>query len=310
MGSAADQMLAALNNWGIQTSRSITSGNIWFVDSGAAQRSDTNDGEHGKSWDMPFATLDFAVGCASVDDVIYVAEGHAETLATAGALDLDVQGLKVIGLGQGTRKPKFTIGATSVAAADIDIDAADILLENCQFTIAAVDVTAMIDMNAKNFTCRNCDFTMNVTSYEAVTAIDINGGGANACDRAVIDGCTFWATVAAGSAQAIELGEVADGVLIKNCRVFGDFSNAAIHNPTGKVLTRLTIADCWLQNTQTGDHSLELVSACTGFAIRNFYHGDTDAALVDPGSLFSYECYGNDTVDKNGMLVPAAVTAT
>lgn len=307
MGSAADQMLAALNNWGIQTSRSITSGNIWFVDSGAAQRSDTNDGEHGKSWDMPFATLDFAVGCASVDDVIFVAEGHAETITAAAGVDLDVQGLKVIGMGQGSRKPKFTIGATDVVTADIDIDAADILLENFQFTIAAADVTAMIDVNAKNFTCRNCDFTMGVSSYEAVTGIDINGGKANACDGAIIEGCNFYSTLAAGNYRAIELGEVADRVTISNCTVIAHCDDACIHNPTGKVLTNLVIKDCILYNLLTGQHSIELVSACTGMLIRNCYANDmTQATGADTGSCFSFECYHDDVIDKSGILCPAA----
>jgi hypothetical protein len=295
----------------------LADGNVYFVNSKATNTLDANDGEHGNSWDQPFATLDYAVGrcTANQGDVILVAPGHTETVNAAAGLDLDVAGITIVGLGAGTNRPTVTIGLAATAGCDVDVNAANITVKNLLFNITAADITAMIDVNAANFTLEDCFIEMHAdetTDREAVTGIDVNGGSANACDNLIIRNCQFHAYkgTAAGSAQAIELGEVADNVLIENCTIFGDFGNACIHNPTGKVLTRLTIKDCALMNLQTGDHCIELVSACTGMLIRNFYHGDTDAALADPGSCFSYECYGADTVDTNGFLVPLAGTAT
>lgn len=286
-------------------------GTIYYVDSNVG-----NEGD-GKSWEGAKDTINEAVDLCTANngDVILVAQGHAETIASAGALDIDVAGLTIIGCGRGDERPTITIGATSVATADIDIDAANVTLVNLRFAITAANVTVMIDVNADAFIMDNCFVEMHAdetSDMEAVTAIDINGGAANACDNVQILNTVFHAYkgTAAGSTQAIELGEVQDGILIEGCTIIGDFTNAGIHNPTGKVLTNLVVKDCIIENKQTGDHCIELVSACTGFLVRNYYKGDTDAALVDPGSCFSFECYGADTVDTSGFLLPAAGAAT
>ena len=54
-------------------------------------------------------------------------------------------------------------------------------------------------------------------------------------------------------------------------------------------------------------YCIELVSACTGYFIRNAYKSAiTQATAVDPGSCFSIECYHDDLIDKSGVLCPAA----
>ena len=55
-------LFAELNRYGLQGTQYLTAGNVFFVDNGAAEASDANDGEHGYSWEMPWATLDFAIG--------------------------------------------------------------------------------------------------------------------------------------------------------------------------------------------------------------------------------------------------------
>ena len=61
-----------------------------------------------------FPTIDSAIGAcrASLGDKIYVAPGHTETLATAGAITLDVAGVEIIGLGVGANRPVLTFSAT------------------------------------------------------------------------------------------------------------------------------------------------------------------------------------------------------
>lgn len=65
----------------------------------------------------PFATLDYAVSqcMAGRSDVIYVLPGHAETIATATALDIDIASTRVIGLGVGSNRPTFTVGTAATA---------------------------------------------------------------------------------------------------------------------------------------------------------------------------------------------------
>jgi hypothetical protein len=275
-------------------------GKVYWVDSGAG--SNTNKG----TFDRPFATIDYAIGrCAANNgDIIMVKPGHAETVSAAAGIDCDVAGITIIGLGNGEDRPTITFDTATTA--DMDIDAANITIQNLLFKVGVDSLAAMIDVNADDFTLIDCEYREN-TSYQALTLVDINGGAANACDRAKI--IRFKATqVTPGGNQAIELGEVADEVEIVDCVIDGDWANGGIHNPTGKVLTNLLIKDNIVANRQTGDHAIELVSACTGFAVDNRLYGDTLGTIFDPGSL---KCLGNmeiNAVDKPGIPSPLDVT--
>lgn len=86
-----------------------TTGNVWFVDSVSGSNAFSG------AADSPFATVDYAIGrcTANNGDVIVVAAGHAETLATASAITSDVAGVTIIGLGEGASRPTFTFSATA-----------------------------------------------------------------------------------------------------------------------------------------------------------------------------------------------------
>jgi len=304
------ELLEVLNRYGIQDGGEITSGSIFFVDSSnTAGASDTADGIHGQSWRYPFATIDFAVDqCTdSAGDIIYVGPGHAEAIASAGALTFDKIGVKVIGLGTGALRPTITVGAASTATASIVVSAADVTVKNCIIGMALVDVTVMLDVNAVRCTVEDCLFNMWVTTgtFQAVTAIDINGGEDNYADGCIVRNCEFLATVA-GANQAIELGEIADRVVIDGCTFWGDYVNAAIHNPTGKILTNLLIKDCIIRNDNSGNtYCIELVSACTGILVGNSYvSAITQATAADVGACMSIECYHCDVTDTSGTLSP------
>jgi hypothetical protein len=281
---------------------SNATGNVFWVDSGNTSQGGDTAG-FGDSPDTPFLTLDFAVGqcTANNQDRIFVMPGHAETLAAASAVDVDVAGVEIIGLGNGPDRPTFTLSATG---STFEVAAAGCLIRNLLFTVTA-DSTIVMDINTTDTTVEDCEFRYG-TAKEFVTAIDINGGAANACDRTTIRRCLIHSQVA-GSTNGIELGEVADRVLVEDCMIWGDWTNAAIHNPSGKILTNLMVRDCFLQNTQTGDHAIELASACTGMLLRNAYYSDIAApGGVDPGSCFSIECYHADAIDTSGILAPVA----
>lgn len=276
-------------------------GNVYFVNSVIG--ADTTG--RGFSPESPLATIDYAVGLCSANnhDFIVALPGHAETVSGAAGINVDVAGVTILGIGKGTARPTITMSAV---ASTFVLAAANCHVENLFFNVQH-DTTIVIDVNASDCTVKNCEIRSRTasTAREFVTAIDINGGAANACDRTRIEGCLIYSPTA-GAANGIELGEVADCVEIVGCQVWGDYSDACIHNPTGKVLTRLTIRDCILENTQTGDHAIELVSACTGILARNLYKSDmTQATACDPGSCFSYECYHDDVIDTSAIICPA-----
>lgn len=268
----------------------FTTGDIYFVDS--VNGSDDNDG---KDKDRAKATIDSAINkcTANQGDYIIVMPNHAETLTAAAGIDLDVAGITVIGIGFGENRPVITLGTAT--AADIDVDAADITIKNIQFTLTIDSLTAALDVNSKDFLMEDCEFRSDEggTKAQMLIAVDVDGGTANACDRAAFRRCKFTSETA-GAASAIKLTEVQEGVIIEDCTFFGDYSDAAIHNPTGKVLTNLQIVNNIVRNLQTGDHAIELVSACTGWAVGNRLIGDTLGTIFDPGSLF---CVDNEEVD-------------
>ena len=265
--------------------------------------SDSNPG----TYHRPFSTIDKAINVckASRGDIVVVMPGHAETIASATALVPDVAGVAIIGLGSGSLRPTLTLSATS---SSIIVSGANTVLQNFLVTISE-DVTIVVEVTGAGSQIVNCEFRGAITpAKEWVNCIDIGGAAANACDRTVVSGCKF-TSPAVGSTDAIKLSEISEGVIIENCSVFGDFSVAPIHNPTGFVCTNLTVRDCTLKNTQTGDLALELVSACTGALIRNFYSTDVAGiGGVDTGSCNSFECFACDAVDVSGALAPTITT--
>lgn len=275
-------------------------GNIFWVDSETG-----SDGAAG-TFKSPFATIDYAIGrcTANNGDQIHVKPGHTETVSAAEGIDFDVAGVSVIGYGVGSNRPTITMSATT---STIHMDAANCLLSNVLIVPTAAVVQG-IDIDKADCTIHRCEFRGGATTLQFTDAINITGAGANTCDRTKIIACEFF--VAAGVTvpdSAVELGEVADRVEIVGCVARGGYNDAPIHNPTGKVLTNLLVGDCILENTETGDHAIELVSACTGMLVRNVYKSDmTQATASDPGSCFSFECYHDDAIDTSAILSPAA----
>ena len=277
----------------------LTKGTVIHVDSTHTNAADTNDG---KSKDRPMKTIDAAVAkcTANKGDVILVSAGHAETIAAANGIDLDIAGISVIGLGQGENRPTITFATLTTAT--MRINAANVTARNLLFKVNVDSLAIAIDVDKVDCEIGGCEFREG-TAKQWLTCIDLNGGAANAVDRARIVGNRFF-SLTAGADNAIKLAEVADQVIVMDNLMDGDFTDAAIHNPTGKVLTNLYIQGNTIRNRQTGDHAVELVSACTGMCVGNALCGDTAAAILDPGSLF---CAGNMAqmaIDKPGFSVP------
>ena len=291
------------SKWGggnlIVADQGLSTGARFWVSSDVTGAADSTG--HGKSPLAPFATLDYAsTQCtANAGDIIYVMAGHTETILLATTCNLAIAGVKVVGLGSGADRPTFTFGTNN--AATMTIDAASVTVQNLVLVCGKDGQTVMLDVNADDATIIGCEFRNDAT-YQAVTMLDINGG-ANGADRTKVLGNKF-VSITIGATAAIEIGEVEDGVEIVGNYIYGDFSSAGIHNPTGKVATNLLIKDNIVANTNTGEHAIELVSACTGQCVDNRLYGDTWGTILDPGSLM---CNGNlatDAIDQAGVPVP------
>lgn len=281
----------------------FTTGDIWFVDSGSATGSDAVSA--GRNPDIPFLTIDYAVGqcTASQGDYIVVMPGHAETVAAAGGLALDVAGITVKGLGSGSDQPTVTL---TDPASDVDIGAANVTVENIHFVAAAADITAAIDVNADDFTIRNCRMTGDNGGLNA--KIWVLGGSTTTSDRITMEDC-YVMDRDASNTHVIDLLGTPDGCIVRRNVMLCDCGTAAI-GATGDASTNVVIADNYISNAATdADSGIELHANCTGIVANNrigiALAGDATTG-VSAAACACLENYVVDTGDRQGVLDPAA----
>lgn len=275
----------------------VTTGKIFFVHYGTGK-----DGSGaGVFPEAPFKTIDYAIGACTANqgDVIIVMPGHAESVAAD--IDVDKAGITILGVGVGESRPVVTF-ITSTAA-KIDVDAANCKIANLVLKNDIDSQVVVVDVDGAGTVLEDLEL-LEGSSKQFLIGIDI------AEDRVVVRRC-YIKSVAVGADSGIKISAAKDRITLAENEIFGDFADACIHNPTGNVATRLNISRNVLTNLQSGDHAIELVSACTGTIVGNVANSTLAAAAtrtaIDPGSCYCVENYGSDGVgDVNGVLNPAA----
>lgn len=277
-------------------------GDIYFVDSGSG----TDGAGYGKDPDSPFATLDYAVGqcTASQGDVIYVMPGHAEVVSDAGDLDLDVAGISVIGLGNGTLQPTVTLDTATDA--DVDVDAANITVENIHFIADFEDIVAAIDVNADDFTARNCRFTAAESGHNAL--IWIQDAAATASDRITVENC-FFQDRDSSNTHCINFGGTGDGHIVRDNIFLADCGTAVVGG--SGVITNVVIANNLISNAASdADSGIELAATATGIVSGNHVGialGGDATTGISAEACTLIENYVVDTgADRQGVLDPVA----
>ncbi|MFH2077067.1 MAG: hypothetical protein ABIJ57_17290 [Pseudomonadota bacterium] len=200
-----------------------TTGNIWFVDSGSSNASDAAG--YGQNPDAPFATIDYAIGqcTASNGDWIVVMPGHAESISSAAGINVDVAGIRIIGLGVGDSRPVLS---WTGAAGTLRINTTDFQISNFVFRVgdalSGVSVVKGIEIRsgASNVAIANSDFMVASTSGATVCALPIDISESN---KTYVTDCRFFGTHNAaavggtGVTAVIRAGNRADNLQIKNC---------------------------------------------------------------------------------------------
>lgn len=225
----------------------VYSGDVFWVDSGHTQ---ATDGAGGGTKDQPFATIDFAVGqcTANNSDLIIVMPGHVETVSAAAGLDLDVEGITILGIGKGSDRP--TIQFTSTTTADMDIDARNVTVINMLFEARVAGLANPIDLN-------NCTDT-SLFNIETRDVADANGVGIGSAtnfittsansDRLLIDGWVHRGTNTTGSRSPLAALALTGGddITIRNFNIYGNFDVAGI---------MATVTSCTRLRIEGGDGS-------------------------------------------------------
>jgi len=273
----------------------------FYVDSGADNAGDTTD--HGLSPTFPFATIDYAIGqcTASQGDIILVAPGHAETIATA--ITCDVIGIKIIGCGFGSLMPTITF-ATSTTAATIEVDAANVWIEGLWFEAGVDQLEQMIRVSAAHCTIKNCVFDEG-SSIQVLDYIELDNVAADFC---TIQGCRM-ISEAAGANTAIAVNAIVNELAILDCDIQGDFATACIDSASAHLNCR--VLRNYLRNDQAAGHAIEFTAAATGLiawnAVQTAVTAGGAADAIDCGSCGCVENYAADAdADTSGVLTPPA----
>ncbi len=288
--------------------------NVFFVDSGHTNALDAADAsEHGSGWELPFATLNYAISRCTADqnDVILLAPGHAETLSTTATasgtttteVGIDKAGVSILGLGTASLRPTFTASAT---AGQIAILAANVTIINILMVSNIADLTDLITLDAASdgVTIKDCEFRDGAANKEVVAMIDV----ATTVDDLTIDGCRFFSTDTndAGLAAIRFAGSGARAKIV-NCYMRGDFNTSAIEASAGK-LTDVLIADNSINNIDANAGlAVNLKSDATGAVVRNLVFGGLNStAPITANACMACENYATTVETESGNICPAA----
>ena len=287
----------------------LSDAQVLLVDGNHANTLDADDQQHGLSWNTPLATIDYAVGLqvAGAGGVILVAPGHAETLSGAADLDIDVSGITIIGLGEGSMRPTLTLGGTD-ATTTIEINGDDITVKNLRIVGGDTDgTTVAIDIKTGSdyVTLDGLEFFETVNTKEILTGITVE----DKCDQLTIKNCIF-RNLASGDnlAAIITEADEHDFLVIENCQFIGDWTNAIL-DLDAAALVAPTIKDCLLVNYDaTAGDAIDLNSGTKALIVNCMIaSGKGDAyPIADISASYVLGCLGAEP----GTYGVAAVNAT
>jgi len=273
----------------------LGTGDVFYVDSAAAA-----DGA-GTTWATAVDTLDeaFALCTDGNHDVIYVASGHAEDIATVA---MDKSDVTIIGIGSGTDMPELTWDTTTD---EINVSAQGITMYNIRFIAEKAEIVNAIEVTATGdyFSLIGCEFAEPATNtWEFLKAIQLTTAGNNvtiAYNTYVNIGAN------AGATHFIDggAGVVANTTIIGN-NVNADMSGAIIFSDQAD--TNLIIANNTFTNEDEDKLCIQLTSTATGIIANNLMCNlGGRSYILDPGSCFCHENYAGTAVDTTALLIPA-----
>lgn len=277
-----------------------TTGKVFFVHSGTGN----NTTHLGDSPERPVATIDYAVGkcTASKGDIIIVMPGHAESIASATTLALDVAGVSVIGLGRGRNRPVLSFTNT---AGKIVISGANCRMSNLVLLADVSAVVTGISVEANDVELDNLYFGFVDTGDDFAIMVLVS-----AFDRLYVHDCQFVAENTAGCNAGIQFVDALDTQIWNN--VFeGDYTTAVLNGVT-TLSTGVFVVGNTLRNSDTTAGVLLTTAAnSTGLAAYNsggtLFATNITAPWANTG-LLSIENYVVNVVTETAGITPATAS--
>ncbi len=277
----------------------LTTGDVHFADSATG----SNATNRGSDKDHAFADLDYAVGqcTAGKADFIFAMPEHAENISGAAGITSDKAGITIVGLGNGSARPKFSFTA---AAATFVISAANTSYINVEWEAKYADVAIGLDISAVDGTSfGNCHFTENTGGLNWVSVLDLATGSSNL----TIGNCRFIGSDASND-SFIEL-VAHDGLFIYDSLFYANTAQGtayALINATGAV-TNTDIKRCSFRSNVDGALFIISDNANNSGVIADcsFSSIDTAGAVttgIDWTGAHVFECYVAGDADSYGLV--------
>jgi hypothetical protein len=247
---------------------------------------------------------------AAVGDLIVVAAGHAESVASAGAIACSKSGVTVLGLGNGLNKPLITF-ATSTAAS-ITVTAANVTWRGVNFKTIIDELVVAFSVSAAYLTIEDCEWIDNTSTAQALSFLLTTAAGTDL----KIQRCKFvQSTAAAGTQRWIELvgadrADISDNVFRL---ALSDVATCAVIKQTTTLCKDIRIARNDI--VMTG-YTANLVSAIllgnttTGNVLDNRIGSNVAAntTINDAPGCYSFNNLCTNAVDKSGIVDPVVDT--
>ncbi len=251
--------------------------------------------------------LAFAACEANRGDKIFVAEGYTETVSVANQWSNIKAGVRVIGLGYNTSRPKFT---WSAATATILLSAANVTIENCQLELAgdpasttALTVAKGIELSGIGCALTNNHFQVGVDADQIITL-----GVLVSAAKCKIIGNDF---IGATAAEITAAGTVIRLTAADQLVIADNFMSAATITDTDGLIESLTTASLDIRILNNFVYSNGASStcgidfgaslACTGIIDWNQITVDADGTAQTVA--FTVSATNNLTLGQNNFFV-------
>ena len=170
----------------------LTDCQVLFVDRNHTNASDADDTEHGHLPSKPLATISYAVGLATTNAVIMVANGDYDEAAT---IAITVNGLKIIGTGPDTQNKSMVYDGAGGGYDLMTINANEVVIDGLALSAAGDTYDGIVvggSSASYKVTIRNCRLDGWSGEY------GIQAGAVNDCPDILIENNLFrsWNTAA------------------------------------------------------------------------------------------------------------------
>jgi len=205
-------------------------GEILYVDS--ARGSDDYTGHNVKAPTRTLARALVIANAGAGGSNILIAPGHTEIAAVANALLISKPDISVIGLGNAVRRPRITFSGN--VAADVQVNAAGLIMRNLRFVNGIDSLAAMFTVAAAD--CLFEDIAVESSlAFRAIVAFEF----AAAADRFAIRRLS--ARQLSVVSEAVQLACIrladCDDFLIEDCNIIGHYATSCILNTVASLNT-------------------------------------------------------------------------